>query len=87
MAHLGHDEVVRRLIDAGAPPDHIKNPGWTALIEAVVLGDGGPAHQQVGGDLLAAVADRSIGNKQDATPLDLARARGYSEMIRMLKAD
>ena len=44
-AHLGHHEVVRRLIAAGAPLDHVNNLGWTALIEAVVLGDGGPDHQ------------------------------------------
>lgn len=33
-AHLGHDEVVRRLIAAGAPLDHVNNLGWTALTEA-----------------------------------------------------
>ena len=42
-AHLGHAEVVKTLIDAGAPLDHINNLGWTALIEAVILGDGGPS--------------------------------------------
>ena len=40
-AHLGHHRIVRRLIAAGAPLDHINNLGWTALIEAVILGDGG----------------------------------------------
>ncbi|MDE2617148.1 MAG: ankyrin repeat domain-containing protein, partial [Burkholderiales bacterium] len=40
-AHLGHDGVVRQLIAAGAPLDHVNNLHWTALIEAVVLGDGG----------------------------------------------
>lgn len=33
-AHLGHGEVVRRLIAAGAPLDHVNNLGWTALTEA-----------------------------------------------------
>ena len=46
-AHLGHAEVVRRLIEAGAPLDHINNLHWTAVMEAVVLGDGGPDHQAV----------------------------------------
>ena len=40
-AHLGHTEVVGELIAAGAPLDHVNNLGWTALMEAVVLGDGG----------------------------------------------
>ena len=43
-AHLGHDSVVRTLIRAGAPLDHVNNLGWTALIESIVLGDGGPRH-------------------------------------------
>src|SRR5262245_55127633 len=42
-AHLGHVEVVRTLIAAGAPLDHVNNLGWTALIESIVLGDGGKA--------------------------------------------
>ena len=39
-AHLGHHDVVKRLIESGAPLDHVNNLNWTALIEAVVLGDG-----------------------------------------------
>lgn len=84
-AHLGHHEVVRVLIEAGAPLDHINNLGWTALIEAVVLGDGGPDHQQCVRHLLAAGADRSITDRQGATPLQLARARGYSAIVKLLE--
>jgi hypothetical protein len=40
-AHLGHDGVVKQLIAAKAPLDHVNNLHWTAMIEAVVLGDGG----------------------------------------------
>src|SRR5262245_8380064 len=43
-AHLGHDEVVRTLIAAKAPLDHVNNLGWTAVIESIVLGDGGRRH-------------------------------------------
>ena len=43
-AHLGHDGVVRELIRAGAPLDHVNTLGWTAVIEAVVLGNGGRRH-------------------------------------------
>ncbi|MBL9048879.1 MAG: ankyrin repeat domain-containing protein [Tabrizicola sp.] len=85
-AHLGHDEVVRRLIEAGAPLDHVNNLGWTALIEAVVLGDGGPRHQAVVQALVTAGADRSIADREGMTPLQLAEARGYTEIIRLLQA-
>ena len=83
-AHLGHVEVVRRLIEAGAPLDHVNNLGWTALIEAVILGDGGAEHQQVVQLLLAAGADREIADRDGSTPLDHARARNFKTMVDLL---
>jgi uncharacterized protein len=85
-AHLGHDGVVRQLIKAGAPLDHVNNLHWTALIEAVVLGNGGPRHQQVVKDLLAAGANTQLADRDGRTPLALARARGYAAMVQMLAA-
>ncbi len=86
-AHLGHDEVVRRLIAAGAPLDHVNNLGWTALIEAVVLGDGGPRHQAVVKALVEAGADRGIADRDGQTPLQLAEGRGYAEIARLIAAE
>ena len=83
-AHLGHAEVVRRLITAGAPLDHVNNLGWTALIEAVILGDGGPDHQAVVRALLAAGADRTIADRNGVTALAHARARGYTEIAEII---
>ena len=85
-AHLGHDGVVRRLIDAGAPLDHVNNLHWTALIEAVVLGDGGPRHQAVLRALLDAGAHTRLADGRGRTPLMLARERGHEAMVRMLEA-
>jgi ankyrin repeat protein len=85
-AHLGHDGVVRRLIGAGAPLDHVNNLHWTALIEAVVLGDGGPRHQRVVHDLLEAGANTQLSDRDGRTPLALARARGYTAMVELLEA-
>lgn len=84
-AHLGHHEVVKILIDAGAPLDHVNNLNWTAMIEAVVLGDGGANHQKTLAHLIEAGANRSIADGQGRTPLDLARARGYGEIVAMLE--
>lgn len=84
-AHLGHGEVVRRLIAAGAPLDHVNNLGWTALIEAIVLGDGGRQHQACVEALLAAKANPSLADRSGATPLALAKARGYHDMARMIE--
>jgi ankyrin repeat protein len=85
-AHLGHDEVVRRLIAAGAPLDHVNNLHWTALIESIVLGDGGPRHQRTLAALVDAGANLQLTDRQGNTPLQLARARGYAAMVAKLKA-
>jgi ankyrin repeat protein len=84
-AHLGHAEVVRALIDAGAPLDHVNNLGWTALIEAVILGDGGPRHQATVAALVAAGADRAIADRSGMTPLRHAELRGYQRIVATLQ--
>jgi hypothetical protein len=85
-AHLGHDGVVRQLIAAGAPLDHVNNLHWTAVIEAVVLGDGGARHQATLRALLDAGASTKLADRSGRTPLELARARGYAEMAALLEA-
>ncbi|WP_372657660.1 ankyrin repeat domain-containing protein [Hydrogenophaga sp.] len=84
-AHLGHDGVVRQLIAAGAPLDHVNNLHWTAVIEAIVLGDGGTRHQATLRALIDAGARLSLTDRQGQTPLQLARARGYTAMVQMLE--
>jgi uncharacterized protein len=84
-AHLGHDGVVRQLIQAGAPLDHVNNLHWTAAIEAVVLGNGGARHQASLKALIDAGANLKLTDRQGQTPLQLARVRGFSEMVSMLE--
>jgi hypothetical protein len=84
-AHLGHDGVVRQLIAAGAPLDHVNNLHWTAVIESIVLGDGGARHQAVLRALLEAGANPDLADRNGRTPLALARNLGYGEMVRMLE--
>lgn len=85
-AHLGHDGVVRQLIAAGAPLDHVNNLHWTAVIEAIVLGDGGKRHQATLKALLDAGASLKLTDRQGNTPLALAQSRGYREMVALLAA-
>ena len=85
-AHLGHHRIVRILADAGAPLDHVNNLGWTALIEAVVLGNGGPDHVATLRILVDPGANVSITDRDGQNPLALARARGFAEMVRILEA-
>ena len=85
-AHLGHVGVVRRLIAAGAPLDHVNNLHWTATIEAVVLGDGGERHTATLRALLDAGANACLTDREGRTPLQLARARGLQAMEALLQA-
>ncbi|MDH3466134.1 MAG: ankyrin repeat domain-containing protein, partial [Gammaproteobacteria bacterium] len=84
-AHLGHVESVAALISAGAPLDHVNNLGWTALIEAIVLGDGGDRHVQILQLLINSGANVNLTDRAGTTPMTLAKARGYTEMVRLLE--
>ncbi|MBS0535412.1 MAG: ankyrin repeat domain-containing protein [Proteobacteria bacterium] len=84
-AHLGHDEVVRMLIAAGAPLDHVNNLGWTALIESIVLGNGGERHTATLKALVEAGANVNLADRSGATPLTLAKGRGYAGMVAILE--
>jgi ankyrin repeat protein len=84
-AHLEHAEVVRTLIRAGAPLDQVNNLGWTAVMESIVLGDGGPKHIEALRALIEAGANLNIADRQGQTPLALAQERRYTTMVGMLK--
>ena len=84
-AHLGHDEVVRTLIAAKAPLDHVNNLGWTAVIESIVLGDGGKRHVATLKALVDAGANIYFADRSGDTPLTLAKKRGYKEMVAILE--
>lgn len=83
-AHLGHHRSVAELIMAGAPLDHVNNLGMTALIEAIVLGDGGTNHQATAKLLLDAGADPNLADRTGTRPLALARGRGYAALAEMI---
>jgi uncharacterized protein len=85
-AHHGHVEAVRLLLATAIDKDHVNNLGWTALLEAVILGDGGPAHTEIVRLLVQAGANVNIADRDRITPLMHARRRGYTEMSRILAA-
>ena len=84
-AERGHVETVRRLIAAGVDVNHVNRLHWTALLEAVMLGDGGPRHQHVVELLLAAGADPALADGDGVTALAQARRRGYTEIAAILQ--
>ena len=84
-AERGHVETVRTLIEAGVDVDHVNNLGWTALMEAVILGDGGPRHADIVRLLVEAGANVGLADRDGVTPLQHARRRGYAGIARLLE--
>ncbi len=83
--HHGYPDCVLELLNTSdVDINHVNNLGWTALIEAVILSDGGPIHQRIVQILVDHGADISIGDNDGVTALDHARKRDYSEMVQIL---
>ncbi|MFK4016463.1 ankyrin repeat domain-containing protein [Cobetia marina] len=83
----GHADICRVLLEqTDVPPDHQNRLGWTALIEAVLLGDGGDAYQQVVKQLLDHGADVNLADAEGVTPLAHARWRKFETLSDMLEA-
>jgi hypothetical protein len=84
-AHHGHPEVVRELLKTKIAVDHVNRLGWTALLETIILSDGGPIHQEIMAQLIAAGANVNLADGDGVSPLTHAKRRGYAEMTRMLE--
>ena len=81
----GHVDYVRRVVRTGVDLDHVNDLGWTALLEAVVLGDGGRRHREVVRVLLDAGVDPDIADHDGVTALQHAERRGYDEIAALLR--
>jgi hypothetical protein len=77
-------ETVRELLRTAIAIDHVNHLGWTALLEAVILGDGGAAHTEIVRLLVARGANVDRADRDGVTALAHARRRGYTDMIDIL---
>lgn len=82
----GHVSTVGILIAAGVPLDHVNDLGWTAVHEAVILGDGGPDQVETVRLLLEAGADPSIPENGGLTARQLARQKGFDDIVAVIDA-
>ena len=80
-----HVETVRFLTSkTRIDVNHINNLGWTCLLEIVILGDGGPRHQESTRIVLAAGANPNIADREGISPLTHARRKGQEIIARMI---
>ncbi len=82
----GHIETVQLLANTkGFPIDHVNRLGWTALMEAVLLGDGSEKYQRIVQILKDAGAKLDIPDHQGVTPLQHAQTKGFKEIVKILQ--
>ncbi|MDT1996319.1 ankyrin repeat domain-containing protein [Carnobacterium divergens] len=84
-AEKGHVDNVRLLLEK-TPIDvnHINQSGWTALLEAIVLSDGGETQQEIIQLLLEHGADPNKKDSRGISPLTYAKQKGYGRIATML---
>ncbi len=85
-ADRGHVEIVKELLTrTDVDVNHVNNLGWTALLEAIILGEGGPDHTEIVRLLVEAGADVNSADKDGITPISHAKQRGYTKIVEILE--
>ena len=62
----------------------MNNLGWTALMEAIILNNGNQVQQETVQLLIDYGADVTIPDKNNVTPLQHARKKGFKEIEQLL---
>ncbi|WP_421550482.1 ankyrin repeat domain-containing protein [Kluyvera intermedia] len=83
----GHLDIVQELLHRTAINlNHTNFVGWTPLLEAIVLNDGGETQQAIVALLLEHGASPHMTDKYGKTPLELAREKGFEKIAQLLIA-
>ena len=79
-------ETVKLLANTkGYPIDHVNRLGWTALMEAIVLGDGTEKYQEIVQILKDAGSRMDIPDKDGISPVQHAKNRGFKEIVKIIE--
>ena len=81
----GHVEVVKLMLTTRINLDHVNRLGWTCLLEAIILSNGGPKHQEIVQMLLKAGANVNLADSNGVTPLQHAKQKGFKEIVAILE--
>ncbi|MGG4498061.1 ankyrin repeat domain-containing protein [Brevibacillus reuszeri] len=81
----GHVEIVHELLTTTEiNVNHTNICGWTPLIEAIILNDGGERQQTIIKLLIEHGANVHMVDKYGVPPIELARRKGYTEIEKIL---
>lgn len=84
----GFVETVKVLVKTkDFPVNHVNRLGWTALMEAVILGNGTEKYQEIVQLLKDNGADVSIPDHHGKTPLQHAESLGFTEIANILRSE
>jgi hypothetical protein len=84
-AERGHVDIVTELLKTEINLDHVNRLGWTALLEAIILGRGSLQHTNVVRLLVEAGADINIGDNNGVLPIEHARRLGFTDIVVILE--
>lgn len=85
-AEKGYEEIVKFLLENTDINVNLTNTlGWTALIEAIILNDGGEKMQKIIRLLLENDADPRMTDEWGVPPLELAKRKGYDEIATIIE--
>lgn len=84
-AHHDHEETVRELLKSRIYVDHVNRLGWTALLAAIILHDGGAAHTEIVRLLVAHGASLQQASAQGVKPLTHSEQRGQRMIAEVLR--
>ncbi|WP_186321356.1 ankyrin repeat domain-containing protein [Bacillus sp. FJAT-22090] len=81
----GFIDIIKELLtETDIDVNHVNNLGWTALMEAIVLNNGDERQQQTIQLLIDHGADVNIPDRNNVTPLQHAREKGFKEIVKIL---
>lgn len=66
--------------------NHVNRLGWTGLLEAIILSDGGPRRQEIVRLLIKSGADVNLADGENISPLQHARNKGFTPIVNMLES-
>lgn len=83
----GYLRTVQKCLEAGVAVNHMNNLGWSALLEAVILGNGGRLYSDIIQLLVDAGADVQLPDRDGKSSLQHAEAMGQEKVIRILNKE